>query len=139
MTRSNAIAPLLAALLLAAGAAAQTTKGGDTGLKGKLVTAACIATPGNPCTLLSAPEKGSLVVTTGCVEQIDVSGDPNEFTGILLNGVPLGTHCISSRSNAPPASLATGYVVNPGTQVRCQVDDFGGASFACAVTGILTK
>jgi len=126
-----------AALSLASASAApaQQVKGGETGLKGTIVTGSCQAGPGVSCTILSAPEKGGLVITTACLTTIDPAGN----FGFVLNGAPLFPTCLSNFGASPASSLPVGYVVAPGQAFECSNPAAATNVISCTASGVLTK
>jgi hypothetical protein len=120
-------------LALAGAASAQTVKGGANGLKGKIVTGSCTAGPGLSCTILSAPEKGALVITTGCLTSVSASG----HYGFVLNGQPLHQNCLTSDDVSN--TLPVGYVVPPGDDLECVNPPTSTLPVVCTASGILAK
>jgi hypothetical protein len=118
---------------LVGAASAQTVKGGANGLKGKIVTGSCTAAPGLSCTILSAPEKGALVITTGCL----TGANPSGFYGFVLNGQPLHQDCLTS--DEVSNTLPVGYVVAPGSDLECANPASSTLPVVCTASGILTK
>jgi hypothetical protein len=135
MKRLAIAAASLSLALAGTTAAAQQVKGGETGLKGEIVTGSCSAAPGLSCTILSAPENEALVVTTGCITQV-VSGG---HLGFVLNGQPLNYTCLGGIAPAPIASLAVGYVVAPGESLDCANPASATFALVCTASGVLTK
>lgn len=123
-------------LVLGVEATAQDVKSGANGLKGTIVTGSCTAAPGTACTVLSAPQKGGLVITTGCLTHLG----PGGHSGFVRSGEPLSLQCLGTLGGiSAPQSYQVGYVVEPGTDLTCENPASGTTDINCTASGVLTK
>jgi hypothetical protein len=123
----RAIVATLAAALLAGSASAQNVAGGDSGLKGSVVSRTVAAAMGTTVPIYVTPTKGHFVLTQFCWGEAAAGG-------ALLSGSTLGqvaTHRQNCRGYDPGLAFGAGETlscVNTGT----------GVDLVCTITGVQT-